>query len=56
MGLRPERIDYMQMMADAGAPLAEKKIKQIGETLSSCAQSFNVLPQFSDLKNTGLLS
>jgi uncharacterized protein (DUF362 family) len=56
MGLRPERIEYLQMMADTGAPLAESKIKQLGESLSSCTQSFNVLPQFSTLKNTGWFS
>lgn len=50
MGLRPERIAYLQMMAEAGEPILVKSIEQVGETLDSCRQSFNVLPHFADLK------
>ena len=51
MGLRPDKIEYLTMMATTGQPLSEKNIQQIGETLSSCQQSFKVLPKFAGLKS-----
>jgi len=52
MGLRPEKVTYLTMMAETGQPLSEKNIQQIGETLSSCRQSFKVLSKFSELKSS----
>ena len=51
MGLRPEKVGYLQMMADAGAPLMVGKIAQVGETLADCRQTFKVLPQFAYLRD-----
>jgi uncharacterized protein (DUF362 family) len=50
MGLRPEKISYLQMMGDAGQPVLSGKIEQIGETLASSRQNFRVLPKFDYLK------
>jgi uncharacterized protein (DUF362 family) len=52
MGLRPEKVSYLTMMAETGQPLSEKYIQQVGETLASCVQSFKVLPKFDELKST----
>jgi len=52
MGMRPEKVDYLKIMADKGEPLSTGQIEQIGETIRSCKQSFKVLPKFNDLKET----
>jgi len=52
MGLRPEKIDYLKLLAEKGEPFSASQIEQIGETIRSCKQSFKVLPKFADLKET----
>ena len=52
MGLRPEKIDYLKLLADKGEPFSQGQIQQVGESIRSCKQSFKVLPKFAGLKET----
>jgi uncharacterized protein (DUF362 family) len=50
MGLIPERIRYLRKAAYLLGHVAENKIQQIGESLTSVRTQFEVLPQFATLR------
>ncbi len=56
MGLYPEHITYLQMMLRHGGTISEKRIAQWGEPVATVRQDFNVLEQFSYLKEPSLIS
>jgi uncharacterized protein (DUF362 family) len=43
IGLRPERISYLQLVADRLGPIAENRIEQRGESWQSVASPFQIL-------------
>ena len=45
MGLVPDRIDYLRLIADRLGPIADRRIEQHGETWQSVASPFAVLDQ-----------
>ena len=45
MGLRPERIDYLNLVADRLGPIADRRIEQRGEAWESVASPFAVVDQ-----------
>ena len=49
MGLRPERVKYLQQAGTLLGHLQADKIQQVGEHIESVRQSFEVLPAFHQL-------
>jgi len=49
-GLTPERIDYLRAAGEFLGNLDERRIEQIGESISRVRSSFEVLDQFKHLK------
>ncbi len=54
MGLRPERISYLQLAADRFGPIAEDRITQRGENLQDLINPFKILdqPHLRDLRTS----
>jgi uncharacterized protein (DUF362 family) len=54
MGLVPERIEYLRLVADALGPIADRRIEQRGERWQSVASPFAVLdqPHLKELRAT----
>jgi uncharacterized protein (DUF362 family) len=50
MGLYPERVKHLQMMAKHGGVISENRIAQIGETIAQSKRDFRVLDDFRYLK------
>ena len=50
MGLRPERMPYLQMAGEFLGNMGQRVIEQRGEPLSRYRTSFKVLPQFETLR------
>jgi len=45
IGLRPERISYLQLVADRLGPIADNRIEQRGESWPSVASAFQILDE-----------
>lgn len=54
IGLRPERISYLQLVADNLGPIAENRIEQRGERWQNSADAFKILdePHLRHLKSS----
>jgi uncharacterized protein (DUF362 family) len=50
MGLVPERIDYLKRAALLLGNMEEEKIEQLGETIASTCNPFEILPAFQGLR------
>ena len=50
MKLNPDRVVHLNYMRQLGEPIIERRIKQIGETLSSYQKDFQVIESFAHLK------
>jgi uncharacterized protein (DUF362 family) len=51
MGLYPERIGYLQLMARHGGTVTEDRIVQLGEPVAGVRKDFRVVEVFSYLKH-----